>query len=283
MYILKDTYIWKKAQFVLYDLEYSGNLKNAFGKKCSIWEIAATCGDKEFYVLINPYLSKAHVDPPVDERYRMPTKDEFVQHNAVSFVEGIRLFAVFLQGLLKSEDQYIVLCSHNGFRGDKLVLEHELITHNMFEEILQLPIYFFDTLYFIRQHLPNETSYSIPKLYKSLFKENIKNVHAASSDVVALKRILQHINKPLEGPIFMLYLTPFSNINGIGTFLQNKFFLAGYTCIEHFFYTTGFEMSDILEALLNHNIINNDIYKLNRVAVEMQNYGFLKFQHLLSC
>ena len=273
MYILKDTYIWKKAQFVLYDLEYSGNLKNAFGKKCSIWEIAATCGDKEFYVLINPYLSKAHVDPPVDERYRMPTKDEFVQHNAVSFVEGIRLFAVFLQGLLKSEDQYIVLCSHNGFRGDKLVLEHELITHNMFEEILQLPIYFFDTLYFIRQHLPNETSYNIPKLYKSLFKENIKNVHAASSDVVALKRILQHINKPLEGPIFMLYLTPFSNINGIGTFLQNKFFLAGYTCIEHFFYTTGFEMSDILEALLNHNIIN-DIYKLNRVAVEMQNYGF---------
>ena len=54
MYITRDSAIWKKSVFVLIDLEYSGNLEDAFGANCNIWEIAACCGQKTFHALINP-------------------------------------------------------------------------------------------------------------------------------------------------------------------------------------------------------------------------------------
>lgn len=276
MYLDTNHPFWEKSVLVLYDLEYSGNLKDNLGRNCCIWEIYAKHGDKTFYTLINPHLTRKNVPPPVDERYKMPTKEEFKNLNAVSFIDAIKLFIVFLNSLLIAEDQSIILASHNGFRGDKVVMEHELINHRIYEDMLTLPIHFFDTLYFVRHALPNEPSYSISKLYESLFKEKIKNVHTAKSDVEALQRIIDKINQPLEGCLFMLYLTPFSNVNGIGKFIQNNFFNAGFTSLEHFFYLIGMDLSNINQALIIHNIIVDNIFKVNHIAFEMHKYATTK-------
>ena len=276
MYLGKDNYIWKKSIPVVYDLEYSGNLTKNLAKNCSIWEIAAKSGTKTFYCLINPYMSKDIVHPPVHERYKMPTKEEFEKKNAVSFEEGFTLFIVFLNSLLVAEDQHILLMSHNGFRGDKPVLENEIMHHELAHKILHLKLYFFDTLYFIRKQLPSLPSYSISKLYFTLFQEKMKEEHTAMGDVQALEKILKYIRKPYEGAIFMLFLTPFSNINGIGTVIQNRFFTAGFTCLEHFFYLNGFSISNIINGLIINNIIVDNTYKLNCIATEMFNYGSMK-------
>ena len=276
MYITRQSAIWHKSVFVLIDLEYSGNLEDSWGRNCNIWEIAACCGDKTFHALINPYLTRDVVSRPVSERYKMPSMEEFEERKAVSFPQAINNFTNFLRALLQAEDQYIILASHNGNRGDKQVLEYELLYHKMYQQMLKLPIHFFDTLYFVRSRLPNQVSYSIPKLYESLFHEPIEDVHTATSDVQALKRILEHINEPLEGAVFMLFLTPFSNVPGIGTGLQKRFFNAGYCSLEHFFYMVGFDLSNINQALLQGRIITNNIYKLNKLALQLYTYGSQK-------
>ena len=276
MYVPSNHEIWKKCVTVIYDLEYSGDLKENLGNNCSIWEMAAKSGNKEFYVLINPHLTRIDVPTPVHERYKMPTKTEFNEKNAVSFPVAIQLFKVFLKSLLIAEDQYLILMSHNGFRGDKMVLEYELSRHSMQGILMDIPIHFFDTLYFIRTMLPKQDSYSVPRLYKSLFKTEIEDAHTAVSDVNALERILNHINKPFEGAIFMLYLTPFSNVNGIGTLLEQRFFYAGYTCLEHFFYINPLDITAVNAALIKGGVILNNIFKLNSVAFELYKYGTMR-------
>ena len=91
----------------------------------------------------------------------MPTKTEFSEKNAVSFPVAIQLFKVFLKSLLVAEDQYLILMSHNGFRGDKMVLEYELARHSMQGLLIDIPIHFFDTLYLYASQLPNQPSYSV--------------------------------------------------------------------------------------------------------------------------
>ena len=81
----------------------------------------------------------------------MPTIEEFQARKAVSFPQAIIEFTNFLRDLLQAEDQYIILASHNGNRGDKQVLEYELLYHKMYQQMLKLPIHFFDTLYFVRK------------------------------------------------------------------------------------------------------------------------------------
>jgi len=276
MYLHSDNHTWKKSIAVIYDLEYSGDLKENLGNNCSIWEMAAKSGEKEFYVLINPHLTRIDVPSPVHERYKMPTKTEFTKKNAVSFPVAIQLFKVFLKSLMVAEDQYLILMSHNGFRGDKMVLEYELARHSMQGLLIDIPIHFFDTLYFIRNSLPNQPSYSVPRLYASLFDSEIEDAHTAVSDVKALERILNYINKPYQGSIFMLFLTPFSNVNGIGTLLEQRFFCAGYTCLEHFFYVNPLDITAVNAALLKGNIIVDNIFKLNSVAFELYKYGTMR-------
>lgn len=276
MYLKDDNDLWKKSVNVIYDLEYSGNLKHHLGKECCIWEIAAKSGNHTFHVLVNPYLTHAYVPPPVHERYSMPSEQEFHEKGALPFDIAIELFMVFLQGLLKSEDQHIVLMSHNGFRGDKIVLENEIIRHQLHNKMMTIKLFFFDTLYFIRDKLPDRESYSISNLYRDIFDKEVQDVHTAESDVDALEQILNYVNQPLEGSIFMMFLTPFSNVRGIGKGMQQRFFRAGFTSLEHFFYVVGIDIGNINNALLNHGIMYGDIYKINCIATELYNYGLMK-------
>lgn len=273
MYLDKSNYLWKKVIPVLYDLEYSGDVQEQHGKQCAIWEIAAKSGNNKFHVLINPYKSRKQVPPAIHERYKMPTKEEFIKLNAVSFQEGIYLFDLFLQSLLIAEDQHILLTSHNAFRGDKLVLEHELVRHRVHLHILRLPIFFFDTLHFIRSALPKQKSYSLGNLYLTLTGKPFEGAHAAANDVQALDTVLKTINKPLNGVVTLLFLTPFSNINGIGLQTEKKILKSGYTCLEHFFCINGLQVKPILNALIQMNIFT-DIATINKIAHEMHLYGF---------
>jgi hypothetical protein len=278
MYLDESNEYWDgKTVKVIYDLEYSGNLKNALGKECAIWEIAAVSGTHHFHVLINPYLTRKVVPLPVHERYAMPTKEEFQKQGALSFVEGMKLFIVFLQSLLKKDDQKLILMSHNGFRGDKIVLENEIIRHHLQQDVMMLPIFFFDTLYYVRNCLPKFESYSISNLYQQLFQKEIENLHTAETDVNALREILEYINKPIVGAVFMFFLTPFSNVRGIGLALEKRFFVAGFTSLEHFYYLIGINISNINNALIQHRILYpGKIYQLNSITMELYNYGLMK-------
>ena len=272
MYLDKTNTLWNKVIPVLYDLEYSGDVQQGYGKNCAIWEIAAKCGNKTFHVLINPYKTRNYVPPAIHERYKMPTEEEFIKLNAVSFPEGIHLFDIFLQRLLVAEDQHILLTSHNAFRGDKMVLEHEIIRHRVHMHLLRLPIFFFDTLHFVRVVLPKQKSYSLGNLYLTLTGQPFEGAHAAANDVLALEIILKKLDKPFEGVLTMLFLTPFSNINGIGLQTEKKMLKSGYTCLEHFFCINGLHIKNILNALLTTNIFN-DIATINKIAQAMYDYG----------
>lgn len=270
MYLKNTSTFWGKCIPVIIDLEYSGDIYSP--KNCAIWELAAKYNNKEFHVLINPYLTRNIVPPAVHEKYKMPSKEEFENANAVSFNVAIQLFSVFLRGLLVAEDQHILLLSHNSFRSDKIVLEHELIRHRMHRCLLQLPLFFFDTLHFVRAMKPKQKSYSLNSLYELFFHKRIKNAHAARSDVGALEEILKKINKPYEGVIMMLFLTPFSNINGIGLQTEKKIMSAGYSCLEHFYSVNGIFTKNIIDGLIQLRIFH-DIALLNRISMEMTQYG----------
>ncbi len=270
MFLKNDCIFWKKAIPVIIDFEYSGNVYDA--KNCAIWEIAAKYDDKLFHVLINPYITRNNVPPPVHEKYKMPTRENFIQRNAVSFNVAIQLFCVFLHGLLKAEDQHILLISHNAFRSDKVVFEHELIRHREHRHLMQIPLFFFDSLHFIRAVLPKQKSYSLNSLYESLFHKRIKNAHAAESDVIALDNILNTLNKPFEGVVIMLFLTPFSNINGIGLQTEKRIMKAGYSCLEHFYSIHGIFIKNIISALVRLNICT-DIVSMNKIAQGMNEFG----------
>lgn len=270
MFLKSSSTFWSKCIPVIIDLEYSGDISNP--KNCAIWELAAKFSNKEFHVLINPYLTRKMVPPAVHEKYKMPSKKEFESANAVSFNVAIQLFSVFLTGLLIAEDQHILLLSHNSFRSDKIVLEHELIRHRVHRCLLQLPLFFFDTLHFVRAMLPKQKTYSLNNLYELFFHKKIQNAHAAKSDVIALEAVLKKIKKPYEGVVMMLYLTPFSNINGIGLQTEKKIMRAGYSCLEHFYSVNGIFTKNIIDGLIKLHIFN-DIAMLNRISMEMTKYG----------
>ena len=70
----------------------------------------------------------------------------------------------------------------------------------------------------------------------------------------------------------MLYLTPFSNINGIGLQTEKKIMRAGYSCLEHFYSVNGIFTKNIIDGLIKLHIFN-DIAMLNRISMEMTKYG----------
>jgi len=272
MYLDKHHPYWNNIVPVYYDLEYSGNVQINKGYHCAIWEIAAKAKDKSFHVIINPYLTRKFVPKPVHERYKMPSKHQFEKMNAVSFNEAAKLFSIFLHSFVTSADQTVLLISHNAFKGDKQVLEHELVRHRMHLCFVNLPLMFFDSLHFIRTVLPKQKSYSLGNLYESILNKKIENAHAAESDVSALQEIIETLNAPFEGVVTMLFLTPFSNIQGIGLQTEKKLLAYGYTCLEHFYCIHGIFLHNIIDALIRLNLFT-DIAVLNTVALRMHHFG----------
>tara|TARA_Y100000817_G_scaffold311473_1_gene303676 strand:- start:136 stop:1134 length:999 start_codon:yes stop_codon:yes gene_type:complete len=215
---------WKSALIVYYDLEYSGNIRHNFGKGCSIHQIAAESKRDKFFVRINPYLCKEVVEPPVDPKYHMPSKEGFHGLGASDFPTAFNALVGFVFALLKKrKKQWVCMVSHNGFRGDKIVLEHELHYHR-----LPLPPFLFlDSLLYLREVYPGLSSYSLTNLYEVLFEDKFE-AHDAQTDTHALTSIVQKLKKPLHGVLYPLLTVPWRNVSGIGYHTEQTFITKGF-------------------------------------------------------
>ena len=220
---------------IIYDLEFSGDLRDDKGINCCIWQIAAKDYDTgaTFSVLINPYLLRKRVPKPVDNRYQMPTKKQFESKNAFNIKQALYSFELFLKTCMAEKLGTICLISHNGYRSDKIVLENALIRYNL-NVFQNMNICFFDSLYYFRTIYPGLSSYSLANLYKEKFNKEIKDAHDAIGDVVTLEQLLKCDDKSIFGVIYPLYHTPFTNVPGIGMFTETHLSSYGFISVDHF-------------------------------------------------
>ena len=215
--------LWKSALIVYYDLEFSGNIRLDFGKHCSVHEIAAQCKNDRFFCHVNPYLTKNTVEPPVDPKYHMPSKKELESMNALSFPAAYERLLSFVYGLMqKRKKQWVCMISHNGFRGDKIVLEHEITFHRL----PPAPFFFFDSLLYLREVHSGLESYSLQNIYKELFHTNYE-AHSAFTDTTALFKIVKAIRRPLHGVLYAMHTIPWRNVHGIGYHTEQSFLSFG--------------------------------------------------------
>ena len=232
MFRIESPFAYTKK--IIYDLEFSGDLRDRNGINCCIWQIALKDFDtgKEFCTLINPYKRLLHVPKPVDIRYQMPTKQMLNDVDAPDIVDAMYQVRCFFLSCLKKNGN-ICLMSHNGFRSDKIVFENALLRYNIHSIFFDIPLFFFDTLYYFRQVYPGLASYSLASLYMEKFKKEIEDAHDATVDVEKLGDLLKKDNKQIYGTMYMLFTTPFTNISGIGSYTEQCFARYGFSSVEH--------------------------------------------------
>lgn len=246
--------VWKSALIVYYDLEFSGNIRLDFGRHCSVHEIAAQSKNEKFFCRVNPYLTKETVEAPVDPKYHMPSKEELNEMRAPPLPHAIHMFVSFvLQLLQKRKKKWVCLVSHNGFRGDKIVLEHEIALHSL----PTLPFFFFDSLLYLREVRPGLSSYSLPNIYKELFG-TVYEAHSAFTDTEALQKIVKEVKQPLHGVLYPMHSIPWRNVHGIGYHTEQSFLHHGLPDLvalfvacngdegltKHFLYTRGILLTE---------------------------------------
>ena len=267
---------WKKALLVYYDIEFSGNIRSEFGKDCSIFEIALCCKKEEFFCAINPYLTKTNVQPTVHPKYKMLSKEEYSKNtDAKSFHIAIYRVKKFLDRLLKKHRKtWVCMISHNGFRSDKVVIEHEMAYH----KLTHLPVYFFDSLLYLREVCPGLKSYSLENLYKHIFKKD-HNAHNAKADAKALVDIFKHIGQPLHGVLYTMNTIPWRNSIGIGFQIEQRLLSLGICDIVHLYKITNGDLlktRQLLSASLKYSFSEKLLeniyywYKLAEVIVNRE-------------
>ncbi len=236
---------------IIYDLEFSGDLRDLNGINCCIWQIALKDFDtgEKFCTLINPYKRLKRVPKPVDIRYQMPTKEVFFKKNAPDIIDAMHQVKLFFLQCLKRQGN-ICLMSHNGFRSDKIVFENALVRYDICSIFHDIPLFFFDTLYYFRMVYPGLTSYSLANLYMEKFDKEIKDAHDATVDVDKLDDLLKKDGKQIYGTMYMLFTTPFTNISGIGSYTEQCLARYGFSSVEHFVSSFQYDFQQI-DAFLN--------------------------------
>ncbi len=244
MFRIESPFAYTKK--IIYDLEFSGDLRDRNGINCCIWQIALKDFDtgEKFCTLINPYKRLLHVPKPVDIRYKMPSKHIFYDQDAPDIVEAMYQVKMFFVRCLKKPGS-ICLMSHNGFRSDKLVFENALIRYDMQNMFSSVPLFFFDTLYYFRQVYPGLTSYSLANLYLEKFDSEIEDAHDATVDVDKLDDLLKKDDKKIYGTMYLLFTTPFTNISGIGSYTEQCLARYGFSSVEHFVTSFQFDFQSI--------------------------------------
>lgn len=232
MFRIESPFAYTKK--IIYDLEFSGDLRDRNGINCCIWQIALKDFDtgEKFCTLINPYKRLIHVPKPVDIRYKMPTKETLYDLGAPDIVDAMYEVKHFFLRCLKNNGN-ICLMSHNGFRSDKLVFENALVRYDICSIFLDIPLFFFDTLYYFRQVYPGLESYSLANLYMEKFEKEIQDAHDATVDVDKLDELLKKDDKRIYGNMYMLFATPFTNISGIGSYTEQCLSRYGFSSVEH--------------------------------------------------
>lgn len=235
--------IWQASVPVLYDIEYTGNITNDFGKGCAIWEISLkTVNGEDTYHSYVDYTNegKREVLPPVETQFIPPSPEQLAALNAKPFPVVLAELNVFFQQLKsKMEKQFIILMSHNGHKGDKIIMEHELDYYGINGSVVFQEIYFADTLYLIRDNINGLKRYSLQAIVEAMLpeKKDFKQ-HSAINDVQALWEIFNRYYIPLEGPVYGWYTIPFRNITGIGKYKEQTFLQLGLMNVNRIFENT---------------------------------------------
>nr|WP_292968296.1 hypothetical protein [Allomuricauda sp.] len=221
---------------IIYDLEFSGDLRKNNGIDCCLWQIAAKDFDSghTFCTLVNPYEYHEVVPDPVDDRYKMPSKEELYYSGAPNIETALKDLAKFFEQCMAGKYMNICLMSHNGFRSDKKVFENTLLRYNLTHVFQNIPLFFFDTLYYFRTVYPGLSSYSLANLYFYKFKKVIKDAHDANVDVDILDSLLKTSKQNINGAIYGLFAIPFTNVNGIGAYTEQALLSYGFISVSHF-------------------------------------------------
>ena len=242
---------------IIYDLEFSGDLRKNGGIDCCIWQIAAMDYDtgETFSSFVNPYIYHEEVPLPVDNRYRMPTKEELYYNGAPGIKEAMRQLHLFFVRCSNEKQVNICLLSHNGFRSDKKVFENTLIRYNIVDIFQDMPLFFLDTLYYFRKIYPGLDSYSLANLYRYKFESEFKDAHDANVDVKILNTLLKSTKKNINGVIYSLFSIPFTNVNGIGTFTEAQLLSYHFMSLSHFVYS--FKNKEDMILFLNGTVLKD--------------------------
>ena len=187
------------------DYEFVGDIKEG-PSDCSIWHIGAVKRDgSQFEVYINVETNKKTHEGCVNV-----TEEYLRQHNAMPFREAFEQFVRWI-------GPQAVIISHNCFKSDKLVLEHECKKFGV-----HLPCwYFYDSLLFLRSKIQC-ISYRLPDVYQQVVGKEFKETHTALKDALGLKEILD-ILPPTGLYMYPKYLTPLQNIKWVGLACEEAF------------------------------------------------------------
>lgn len=187
------------------DYEFVGDIKKG-ASDCSVWHIGAVKRDgSEFEVYID-----VETDKKTHEGCVEVTKEYLREHNAVSFKKAFEMFKQWV-------GPQAVIISHNCFKSDKLVIEHECEKHGVY-----LPCwYFYDSLLFLRSKIQC-LSYRLPDVYYQVVGREFVETHTALKDAIGLKEILDVV-QPMGLYMYPKYLTPLQNIKWVGLACEEAF------------------------------------------------------------
>ena len=199
---------------VIADYEFLGDI-NKGAHDCNIWHIGAVKPDgSTFEVFIQVDTNRETHEGCVE------VTDEYLQQrHAVNFKEGFQRFVRWV-------GPQAILISHNCFKSDKPVLEHECKRHG-----LTMPCwYFYDSLLLLRCKVQC-LSYRLPDLYQHVTGKPFRATHTALKDALGLKEILDVV-PPLGLYMYPKYLTPLQNIKWVGTACEEAFIKSGVRSVE---------------------------------------------------
>lgn len=191
--------------FVYTDFEFVGDIKKG-PNDCSIWHIGAVKRDgSQFEIFINVETNKATHEGCVEV-----TQEYLAEKQALSFEEAFQHFVNWV-------GPQAVIISHNCFKSDKPVLEHECKKRHV-----HMPCwYFYDSLLFLRSKIQC-ISYRLPDVYFQVVGRTFEETHTALKDAIGLKEILD-IVPPSGLYMYPKYLTPLQNIKWVGLACEEAF------------------------------------------------------------
>lgn len=187
------------------DYEFVGDITKG-PSDCSIWHIGAVKRDgSQFEVFINVETNKETHEGCVEV-----TEEYLREHNAIPFQQAFEQFVRWV-------GPQAVIISHNCFKSDKLVIEHECKKF-----AVHLPYwYFYDSLLFLRANIQC-ISYRLPDVYHHVVGKEFEETHTALKDAIGLKEILE-ILPPSGLYMYPKYLTPLQNIKWVGLACEEAF------------------------------------------------------------
>ena len=217
-----------RANLFVFDLEYIS--VNSDPKNSHIYEIGVVhlqSGDTfecAIYPSINP------IPKPFSDAYPTVTHAFLRKRKAVLFHEAFKKLTRFINNHCL-DAQNIILMSHNCFKSDKPTLEADCARNG-----INLPLnwYFLDTLLLARSVMPKQNSYCLEDIYQTVFNSNIKNVHSALADAVALHEIVETFPQHafVGSTIYPAHSSPLQNVKWLGASSENILFSRNVRSIE---------------------------------------------------